>query len=480
MQSARNLADRIASAASAEPAGSTTRGNGTTPRVAVIGAGPCGLALLRAFTEAAKSGAELPELVCFEKQSNWAGIWNYTWRTGTDAAGDPVHGSMYRHLWSNAPKECLEFADYTFDEHFAKPVPSYPPREVLYDYIVARAQKSDIRKYIQFDTAVRWISHDAKKDNFSVTVEGVHTGEFRTEEFDYVVVASGHFSTPNVPDFPGFEQFPGRILHSHDFRDSREFAGQHLLVVGASYSAEDLALQAKKYGAASVTITYRTAPMGFDWPEGISEVPLLTHVKGSTAHFSDGSSRTVDAIVLCTGYRHHFPFVEDSLRLRTRNILYPENLYKGVFWVPNPKLMYLGMQDLYYTFTLFDAEAWYARDYILGRKTAPSAEEMCRDIASWRARQETVSSWFDAVDFQAEHMKDLLADVDYPKFDIELTRKHFHSWLNHKKQNIAGYRDFSGFTSPCTGTKSPDHHTRWWNAMDDSATAFLATGARGE
>ena len=28
----------------------------------------------------------------------------------------PVHGSMYRHLWSNGPKECLEFADYTFEE----------------------------------------------------------------------------------------------------------------------------------------------------------------------------------------------------------------------------------------------------------------------------------------------------------------------------------------------------------------------------
>ena len=46
-----------------------------------------------------------------------------------------MHGSMYQGLWTNAPKECLEFADYTFDEHFGKPIPSYPPREVLYDYL---------------------------------------------------------------------------------------------------------------------------------------------------------------------------------------------------------------------------------------------------------------------------------------------------------------------------------------------------------
>ena len=31
-----------------------------------------------------------------------------------------MHNSMYRYLWSNGPKECLEFADYTFEEHFGK------------------------------------------------------------------------------------------------------------------------------------------------------------------------------------------------------------------------------------------------------------------------------------------------------------------------------------------------------------------------
>ena len=54
---------------------------------------------------------------------------------GTDGYGEPVHGSMYQGLWSNGPKECLEFPDYTFDEHFGKAIPSYPPREVLYDYL---------------------------------------------------------------------------------------------------------------------------------------------------------------------------------------------------------------------------------------------------------------------------------------------------------------------------------------------------------
>ena len=35
---------------------------------------------------------------------------------------------VFRYLWSNGPKECLEFPYYTFEEHYGKPIPSFPPR----------------------------------------------------------------------------------------------------------------------------------------------------------------------------------------------------------------------------------------------------------------------------------------------------------------------------------------------------------------
>ena len=89
-------------------------------RVAVIGAGPSGLFQLRAFQSAAKKGAEIPEIVCYEKQNNWGGLWNYTWRTGLDEYGEPVHCSMYRNLSTNNPKEVFELPDYSFMEHFGK------------------------------------------------------------------------------------------------------------------------------------------------------------------------------------------------------------------------------------------------------------------------------------------------------------------------------------------------------------------------
>ena len=441
-------------------------------RVAVIGSGPSGLGQLHAFEQAARQGSAIPDLVCFDRQSDWGGLWNYTWRTGLDEHGEPVHSSMYRYLWSNGPKECLEFADYSFDEHFGQSIPSFPPREVLFDYITGRAKKSGVRKYIRFCTPIRLVQYSAETGKFKVTAEDVKNRQTTVEEFDYVVVASGHFSTPNVPYFEGIEKFPGRVMHAHDFRDAQEFAGKNLLIVGSSYSAEDIALQCHKYGAESVTMCWRTKPMGFRWPQGMEERPLLTRLAGKTAQFKDGSSREVDAIILCTGYQHSFPFMEESLRLRTHNRLYPPQLYKGIFWESNPKLMYLGMQDQFYTFSMFDAQAWYARDVILGRIALPPREEMAKDIAGWVAREETLKNPTQMIDFQTDYVRDLLKDVDYPGFDLDRAAEMFKEWEHDKEESILGYRD-KAFPSPCTGTMGSMHHTPWFKALDDSMATFL-------
>ena len=43
-------------------------------RIAIIGAGPSGMAVLRAFESARRKGAEIPELVCHERQSDCGDI----------------------------------------------------------------------------------------------------------------------------------------------------------------------------------------------------------------------------------------------------------------------------------------------------------------------------------------------------------------------------------------------------------------------
>ena len=441
-----------------------------TKRVAVIGAGPSGLAVLRAFQTAKANGDEIPEVVCFEKQDNWGGLWNYTWRTGLDQYGEAVHGSMYRYLWSNGPKEGLEFADYSFEEHFGKQIASYPPRSVLFDYIEGRIKKTEVRDWIKFSTAVKNV--EQSDGGFTVTTCDLTTSKTNVGYFDHVIVCSGHFSTPNMPSFDGFERFPGRILHAHDFRDATEFQGKDVLLIGTSYSAEDIGSQCWKYGAKSITVSHRTAAMGYDWPANWEEVPLLTKVDGQTAYFKDGSSKTIDAIVLCTGYLHYFPFMEDKLRLVTANRLATADLYKGVAFINNPKIHYIGMQDQWFTFNMFDAQAWWSRDVIMGRIDLPTQEVMISDVNDRVAREDAGQDDYDAIWYQGDYVKELIDETDYPSFDVEGACKVFKEWKGHKKENIMTFRDNS-YKSVITGSMAPIHHTPWKDAMDDTIESYL-------
>lgn len=441
-------------------------------RIGIIGAGPSGLAQLRAFEALKNQGESIPEIVCFEKQSNWGGMWNYSWRTGVGKYGEPLHGSMYKYLWSNGPKECLEFSDYSFDNHFKKPISSYPPRPVLFDYIEGRIKKSNARDFIRFDTTVRWVSYDEDSRQFTVILDDLKLNKTYSEVFDYLVVASGHFSTPNMPYFKGIESFTGNVMHAHDFRGADQFKGRNLLLIGSSYSAEDIGIQCYKHGAKSVTLSYRSNPIGHHWPEGIKEVPLVTHFDGDSAFFKDGSSEDFDAVIMCTGYQHKFPFLPDELRLKTKNNLYPDHLYKGIFFNSLPQLIYLGMQDQYYTFNMFDTQAWVARDFMTGHMQLPEEAERRIDINKWLERNSTLKSSFENVDFQTDYIKDLLALSDYPHFNLDKLSDMLKEWLQDKEENILTYRDKS-YRSVVTGTMAAEHHTDWMDELDDSKERYL-------
>jgi trimethylamine monooxygenase len=127
---------------------------------------------------------------------------------------------------------------------------------------------------------------------------------------------------------------------------------------------------------------------------------------------------------------------------------------------------------------MFDTQAWYARDYVLGRIPLPPREEMAADIAQWRARLAACAGPLDEIDFQADYVADLNKDIDYPSYDVDLTRAHFKGWEHDKMASITGYRDRS-FSSPCTGTVAPVHHTPWWQELDDSKAAFLRNQTQG-
>ena len=445
-------------------------------RVAILGAGPSGMAALISFKEKQKLLCyEIPELVCFEKQEEFGGMWNYTPRHGMDKYGNHIHNSMYKFLWSNVPKEVGEFSNYSYDKHFGCNMTAYPPREVLEDYIKGRANTYDIKNCIRFETTIQKVSYDKEKKLFKVEVldNKVDNGYF--EYFEYVITATGHNSTPNMPDFEGIDSFQGLMLHSHDFRDPRTFKGKDILIIGSSFSAEDIGLTCMKYGAKSITSSYRTKPIGLfnKLPETWDERPLITKFIGSKVLFKDGSEKKVDSVIMCTGYRHYFPFMETSLCLNTNNRPWPKNQWKGVCWFQNPKLFYIGMQLAFYSITLSDIQAWFIRDCILGKIKIPSLELMEQDCSKDIEKETAIASQRDYPEFFGNYLMDLQDHTDIIKYDFPARNELYMQHMQNKRECVLTFRDQGNFRSTVTGIVSKKLRIKWVDLVDDSMNYYI-------
>ena len=213
--------------------------------------------------------------------------------------------------------------------------------------------------------------------------------------------------------------------------------------------------------------------MDFKWPDNWDELPALERVDNDTAYFADGSSKKIDVIILCTGYKHYFNFLPDDLRLKTTNRLATADLYKGVVFVNNPKMFHLGMQDQWFTFNMFDAQAWWVRDAVLGKIEVPTDKAtMLADVQERVEREEIDDSATYAIKYQGDYVKELIGETDYPSFDVDGACDAFYEWKGHKADDIMAFRNNS-YRSVITGTMAPVHHTPWKDALDDSLKAYL-------
>jgi trimethylamine monooxygenase len=175
-------------------------------------------------------------------------------------------------------------------------------------------------------------------------------------------------------------------------------------------------------------------------------VPLLTHVEGDQVYFKDGTHKKIDAIILCTGYKHHFPFLEEKLDLKTESRLMPDSLHKGVFFHTNPRIMFLGMQDQWFTFNMFDAQAWLARDFMLGSFKLEDKAILDEEWKQWRAREETLVGDEANLRFQADYLDALIGLSDYPMYDVEACVQRFLEMEHNKHHNMMTFRSFSSFS----------------------------------
>jgi dimethylaniline monooxygenase (N-oxide forming) len=70
------------------------------------------------------------------------------------------------------------------------------------------------------------------------------TKEEKTEIFDAVFLCTGHHAKPHMARFEGEEQFKGKRLHTHYYREyPTEYAAQRAVVVGVGNSGLDVAVE---------------------------------------------------------------------------------------------------------------------------------------------------------------------------------------------------------------------------------------------
>ena len=109
----------------------------------------------------------------------------------------------------------------------------------------------------------------------------------------------------------------------------------------------------------------------------------------------------------------------------------------------------------------------------LGKIQIPADKAtLLKDVTDRVAGEDAGKDAHDAIHYQGEYVKELIAETDYPSFDVDGACEAFFEWKDHKKQDIMGFRNHS-YKSVITGTMAPQHHTPWKDALDDSMESYL-------
>ncbi|KMT16342.1 hypothetical protein BVRB_3g054890 [Beta vulgaris subsp. vulgaris] len=359
----------------------------TSMKVAVIGGGPAGLA---AAHELQKEGHEV---VVFERGAQLGGCWVYSPEVESDPLGlDPtrkiVHSSLYASLRTNLPREVMGFRDYPF-------VPSgkadrdsrrFVTHQEVLRYLEDFARDFGLNEFFRYETEVRHVRLEADgKWMVKYRRLGGDEGDEVDEAYDAVVVCNGHYTEPRVADdIPGIDLWPGRQIHSHNYRIPNSFQDQVVVIIGSSASAldicRDIAGLAKEVHIASRSETvgrYGKHPV-YDnmWLHQLIE---RAHEDGRIS-FEDGSVVHADVTLHCTGYKYHYPFLpSNGVVTVDDNRVHP--LYKHVFPPAlAPGISFVGVPSFVVSFFLYELQSKWISRILSGRISLPSEENMMKDI----------------------------------------------------------------------------------------------------
>ncbi|MEI6740313.1 MAG: NAD(P)-binding domain-containing protein [Gemmatimonadaceae bacterium] len=354
--------------------------------VAVIGAGPMGLATTRHLLAQGFSvqGYELHEDV--------GGLWDI---------GNP-YSTIYASAHLISSKRMTEFADFPMRESVA----DYPHHRELHQYFRDYAEHFALRPHYRFGTRVVEVRRTAN-GQWAITSEPAQRASASTQTttlVDAVCIATGTLHYPHLPTLPG--SFSGTLLHSSAYRTPELFRDQRVLIVGCGNSGADIAVDAVHH-ARSVDLSVRRGyyflpkyimgrptdtlggafplprplkqrldallirvvmgrPSNYGLPDPDYQMyeahpvvnSLVLHhlgqgditprrdlqaIEGQTVTFTNGAQADYDVILLATGYELRYPFI-DPAALNWPSGAAPQ-LYLNVFHPTDDTLFMMGMLE---------------------------------------------------------------------------------------------------------------------------------------
>jgi thioredoxin reductase len=271
--------------------------------VVVIGAGQAGLSTARSL---ARQGFE-PQIgfVVLDADAHPGGAWQHRWPSLTVGTTHRVHElpGLPFEPEVDGPSDELRAAD-AVPAYFAE----YERRFAL-----------PVHRPVRVTTVSR-----TGDDRFLV----------RTDRGDWtaraIVNATGTWTRPFVPHYPGQELFRGRQLHTVDYRSAQEFAGRHVVVVGGGASATQLLAEISR--TTSTTWVTRRPPVFRDGPFDADAGRRAVQMVEDAVR----EGRRPGSVVGVTGLLVSTPYIRDALDrgVLDRLPMFDRITEDGVVWEP--------------------------------------------------------------------------------------------------------------------------------------------------
>jgi dimethylaniline monooxygenase (N-oxide forming) len=256
-------------------------------RVAVVGAGPSGLATVKELLD------EGHHPVCFERAASLGGVFRF----------DEDTGVVWESCRLTSSGLLTAFSDFPITPDRAEHMKTGEYVDYLKEYCAAFG----VDRCLRFDATVEAITRDPS-GGWRVATRG-RDGEPSEERFDAVAVCSGLHQNPHRPRFEGQATFPGEIMHGAEYRRPAQVAGKRVLVIGAGESGADIVAEVAEHAAETVLSLRR----------GIGVVPRKRYgypndffncrLNNSSAHWIYQTRHPSDAWKLKLYLAVFFPFV---------------------------------------------------------------------------------------------------------------------------------------------------------------------------